>query len=129
MRTGFQAYVRNSADAVEFYLKAFSATLGYHVRNEDGSYLHAEIYLDDQLLLAVSESSSDLGQESMKRFTPQDYPTMNFGVNLGSEEAVRKAYARLMDGGNILLPIGPLPWSSCCANVIDRFGIFWYISV
>jgi PhnB protein len=22
-----------------------------------------------------------------------------------------------------------LPWSDCCTNVIDRFGVFWYLSV
>lgn len=25
--------------------------------------------------------------------------------------------------------LGSLPWSSCCANVVDKFGVFWYISV
>ncbi|WP_269140613.1 VOC family protein [Anaerocolumna chitinilytica] len=31
--------------------------------------------------------------------------------------------------GSILIPLGALPWSSCCANVMDKYGIFWYISV
>jgi PhnB protein len=50
----------------------------------------------------------------------------------GSVEAIefyQKAYDILIEDGNILLPLGPLPWSTCCANVVDKFGIFWYISV
>jgi PhnB protein len=54
---------------------------------------------------------------------------LNGKVNLENEEAVKKAYDILIEGGNILLPLGPLPWSTCSANVVDRFGIFWYISV
>lgn len=129
MRIGLQAYIQGSAEAIEFYKKAFGATLGYNVRNADGTYMHAELYLDGQLLLALSESGSNVGIENVKRYSPIDYPTMNFCVNFESEEAVRKAYDILIEGGNILLPLGSLPWSTCCANVVDRFGIFWYISV
>ncbi len=91
--------------------------------------MHAELYLDGQLLMALSESGSDVGSENMRKYSPNDYPTMNFGVNLENEAAVKKAYDILTEGGNILLPLGPLPWSSCCANVIDKYGVFWYISV
>lgn len=129
MKIALQAYIKGSVEAIEFYQKAFGATLGYNVRNDDGSYMHAELYLDGQLLLALSEAKSDVGNENMKRYSPTDYPTMNFSVNLENEEAVKKAYDILIEGGNILLPLGPLPWSTCCANVVDRFGVFWYISV
>lgn len=127
MKIGLQAYIQKSVEAVDFYQRAFGASLGSHVRNADGTFMHAELELDGQLLMALSESGSAVGSENMKRHSPADYPTMNFCVCLGSEEAVKKAYDILIEGGIILLPLGPLPWSSCCANVIDRFGIFWYI--
>lgn len=129
MKIGFQAYLQGSAEAIDFYQKAFGAELGYNVLNEDGTYMHAELYLDGQLLLALSESGSNVGFENMKKYSPSDYPTMNFGVSLDNEEAVRKAYDSLIEGGNILLPLGSLSWSKCCANVVDKYGIFWYISV
>ena len=129
MKIGMQAYVKGSADAVAFYQKAFGAKLGYNVLNTDGTYIHAELYVDGQMLMAVSESNSSVGLENINRHSSSDYPTMNFGINLDSEEAVKKAYEVLIEGGNILLPLGPVPWSTCCANVIDKFGVFWYISV
>jgi uncharacterized glyoxalase superfamily protein PhnB len=35
----------------------------------------------------------------------------------------------LTKGGKILFLLGLLPWSSCCAEVIDKHGVYWYISV
>ena len=129
MKIALQAYVQNSAAAVAFYQRAFGAALGYHVRNEDGTFMHAELYLEGQLLLSVSEAIGGAGLEAMRGFAPTNYPVMNFCVNLGSEEKVKQVYDVLTEDANILLPFGPLPWSKACANVIDRFGIFWYISV
>ena len=116
-------------EAVSFYQRAFGATLGYHVLNEDGTYMHTELNLDGQNLLSLSESGSDVGKETLHNCSPSNYPTMNFCVQLEDIEAVKKAYEILIENGNILLPLGELPWSKCCANVIDRFGIFWYIYV
>ena len=50
------------------------------------------------------------------------------GVSFDSEAAVEKAYALLSEGGTIKTPLGPLPWSPCAADVIDRFGVWWYIT-
>lgn len=128
MRIALQAYVRGSVEAVEFYKKAFGATLGYNVPNEDGTFMHAELYMDGELLMALSESGSEIGIENAKRYSPTDYPTMNFCVEFETEEEVKKTYDILIEDANILIPLGSLPWSSCCANVVDKFGVFWYIS-
>lgn len=129
MRISLQAYIQKSAEAVEFYKRAFGVTLGYHVMNEDGTYMHAELCLDGQTLLSLSEAGSSIGLENVKRYSATDYPTMNFCVHLENEATVKRAYDVLIEEGNILLPLGALPWSSCCANVVDKYGIFWYIYI
>jgi PhnB protein len=129
MKIGFQVYVQGTEEAVPFYERAFGAALGYNVKNPDGTYMHAELRVDGTLLLALSESGSSTGTENMKGYSSTDYPTMNFCVKLDTAEEVKRAYEVLIEGGNILLPLGPLPWSTCCANVVDRFGVFWYIYV
>ncbi|MFM9331464.1 VOC family protein [Paenibacillus mesotrionivorans] len=129
MKIGLQVYVQGTKEAVPFYQKAFGATLGYNVKNPDGTYMHAELMVEGTLLLALSESGSSTGAENMKRYSSTDYPTMNFSVKLDSAEDVKRTYEILSEGGNILLPLGPLPWSACCTNVVDRFGVFWYIYV
>lgn len=39
------------------------------------------------------------------------------------------AFQILSDGGVIIEPIGELPWSRCCATIIDKFGVCWWISI
>ena len=67
--------------------------------------------------------------ENRTKYARTSYPTMNFCVIYQNEEPVKKAYEILKEDANILLPLGSLPWSSCCANLIDKFGVFWYIAV
>ena len=129
MKIGLQAYLHGSRAAVDFYQKAFDATLGYHERNSDGTFMHAELYVDGELLLALSESNNEIAKENKMKYSATTYPAMNFSVNLKDEQAVKKAYAVLQEEANILYPLGSLPWSTCCANLIDKFGIFWYIAV
>ena len=52
---------------------------------------------------------------------------MSYSIDFGSKEEVEKAYALLAKEGTVLLPLGSLPWCSCCAEVVDRFGVYWYL--
>ena len=46
-----------------------------------------------------------------------------------TEEVVYNAFQVLSDGGVIIEPIGELPWSKCCATIIDKYGVCWWISI
>lgn len=121
MRINLQAYLKGSIEAVELYQKAFGATLGYNVQNPDSTYMHAEIILNGQHIISISES--------------EDWAisgkNMQFCITFGSEneEALKKAYEILKEDGQILYPLGPCDWSQCMADVIDKFGVRWYLSV
>jgi len=54
---------------------------------------------------------------------------MSLGVNLNSDEELYHAYEMLSAGGHILRPAGELPWSPLSADVVDKYGICWYIYV
>lgn len=45
------------------------------------------------------------------------------------ENIVRNAYDILREGGTVIDPLGPCPWSSFCSNLIDKFGVVWWISI
>lgn len=116
MFVGVGLYVKNSAEAVEFYKEAFGLELGYHVKNPDGSYFHSELVKDGGAVLSVVEG---------------DYPAsqlVQLGIELESAADVRRAYDLLIDGGKIITEIGELPWSDCAALVMDKFGVTWFIS-
>lgn len=121
MRITLQVYLKGSSEAVELYQKAFGATLGYHVQNPDHTYMHAEILMNEQHIISISESNDWIHAGN----------NMQFCINFGSEkeEALKNAYEVLKEDGQILYPIGPCDWSTCMADVVDKFGVRWYLSV
>lgn len=118
MKIGHGLYVKNSVDAVELYKKVFGLELGYHVKNPDGTYFHSELYKDGEEILDVIESPNGDIKEH----------TVQLAATLANESEVQRAYVLLSEDGTIKIPIGPLPWSPCAADVIDKFGVWWYIT-
>ncbi|NLL77364.1 MAG: VOC family protein [Clostridiales bacterium] len=118
MGFGIGLNVKNSVDAVELYQRVFGLELGYHVKNPDGSFFHSELLKNEEVYLSVVEASKDKGEESF----------IQLGYEFDSPEEVQRAFDLLQEGGTIDMPIGELPWSPCAASVIDRFGIWWYLS-
>jgi len=84
-----QMYVKESVEAVKFYQKAFDAKLVSEHKNNDGSYLHAELDAFGQIL-DISEAADEkvLGN------------TMQFCIHFEEFEIekVKHAYEVLKDG-------------------------------
>ncbi|ETT57055.1 3-demethylubiquinone-9 3-methyltransferase [Paenibacillus sp. FSL R7-277] len=130
MKLGATLYIKNTTEAVAFYSEAFGLTLGYHERFPDGTFMHASLLRDGQEIFAVSESHNDSFVDIMRSSSLEgSRPTMSYGINFEREEEVNKAYEMLAKGGTVLFPLGALPWSSCCAEVVDKYGVYWYITV
>lgn len=126
MDLGATMYVKNSIEAVEFYKDAFGMTLGYNAKNDDGSFLHAELQKGDKSIFAVSENREE---EIVRSMLTSKQPTMSCGINFDNDDELKHAYKKLSEGGHILRELGSLPWSPCSADVVDRFGVCWYIYV
>jgi Uncharacterized protein conserved in bacteria len=130
MKLGATLYIKNTVEAVEFYKEAFGMTLGYNEKLQDGAYIHAVLLRDGHEIFAVSESRNDEFVNAMLSSSlKESRPTMSYGINFDNEDEVRKAYSMLAEGGKVLFPLGSLPWSSCCADVVDKYGVYWYITV
>ena len=126
MNLGATLYVKNSVEAVDFYIKAFRMTLGYHVKHSDGSFLHAELLKEEQSIFAVSENNDE---EIVRSMLVSKQPTMSYGINLDNDEELHHAYKILSEGGHILRELGSLPWSPCSADLVDKYGVCWYLYV
>ncbi len=58
------------------------------------------------------------------------WETMTFNAfDLGSEEAVQRAFQVLSNDGVVLQPIHQEPWNQYCATVIDKYGVCWWIAL
>ncbi|WP_167957990.1 VOC family protein [Anaerosporobacter faecicola] len=128
MELGMTLYIKNTVEAVDFYMKSFGLSLGYHEKFPNGTYMHAELQKDGKTIFAVSESSNDELVENMKQLAKNNFsPTTSCGINFNSEDEIINAYNMLKEEGIVCRPIGPLPWSVCSADVLDKYGVYWYI--
>ena len=96
--------------------------------NEDNTeYEHCELSVNGDNFLALSEAQNPCDVSVVHK---NRWETMTFDVfEMGTVEAVDKAFQILSDGGIVLEPLHELPWSKRCATIIDKFGVFWWISI
>jgi uncharacterized glyoxalase superfamily protein PhnB len=100
--------------------------IGYSAKYNDGTYLHAELEKNGKSIFAISESNEEDIQKAMLL---TEKPITSLGVNLDSNEELIHAFNILADGGHVLRPLGELPWSPCSADLVDKYGVCWYIYV
>lgn len=117
-RSMMQMYVKNSAEAVILYQKAFNASIGSDWRNPDGSSMHTELNAYGQIL-AVSEVEDGVITGNNMQFC--------FHFDESESDKVLYAYEILKDGAEIVAPVGECPFSKCMFALTDKFGIYWCI--
>ena len=128
MKCYTQVYVMNSMEAAETYCRAFGAEVTFAIKNDaQTAYEHCELSVNGEPILAVAEAAQPYDVSVIHQMKWQ---TMTFNAfELGSEAAVQNALAVLRDGGVVLEEIHELPWSKCCATVMDRYGVCWWVGI
>jgi len=115
---GVGLYVKNSAEAVPFYMDVFDLELGYHVKNKDGSFFHSELIRNGEEVLSVVESKDQDLRDNI----------VNLGFTFPDKKSLWIAYKKLAEGGTVQMEPQALPWSPYAAQITDRFGVWWYLS-
>ena len=128
MKNYTQVYVKNSVEAAQHYCNAFGAEITRAFWNADHTeYEHCELSVNGEGFLALAEAKNPCDVALVHQLK---WETMTFNVfEMGSEEAVRHAFDVLSEGGVVLQPVGALPWNSCNATVIDKYGVCWWIAI
>lgn len=123
-----QVYVKNSLEAAQTYCDAFGAEITLEMKNSDGTeYEHCVLSVDGEGFLALAEAQNPCDVEFVHRMK---WETMTFNAfEMGTKEKVQHAFDVLSDGGVVLAGMGKLPWSECCATVIDKYGVCWWIAI
>lgn len=128
MRTGMTLYINNTLEAVNFYQEAFGLSLGYNEKFPDGTYMHAELQKNGMNVFAVSESKNKALVSALHEFAKSGVPpTTSIGLKFDTEDEIELAYHMLIAEGVVCRTLGPLPWSVCSADVLDKYGVYWYI--
>ncbi len=116
LRSMMQIYIKSSVEAVKLYQKAFDARLVSEHKNDDGSYLHAELDAHGQIL-AISEAADERVPGNTMQFC--------FQLEESEIEKVKNAYEALKEGADIAYPLGECFYSKCMFGLVDRFGVNW----
>lgn len=113
-------YVKGSSDAVNLYQKAFDAKLVSEYKNDDGSYLHAELSVFGQIL-ALSEAADDRVSGNTMQFC--------FHFEESEIDKVKQAYEVLKEGADISYPLGECFYSKCMFGLVDKHGVSWCLFI
>jgi len=115
----FQVYVQGSKEAVDLYQKAFDAEIVAEHKNENGSYMHAELDVFGQIV-ALAEALPESGERIAGT-------TMQLCFHLGEDKkhSIKKAYEFLKEDAQISFPLGESFFSPLMFGLIDKFGVNW----
>lgn len=117
-RSMMQVYIKNSAQALDFYADALGAYLVCKHFNVDGTVAHAELDVYGQILAICETLEPEAATGNTMQFC------LHFGD--GTEALVRDVIDKLSEGGNMQF-YGPTDWSLLMADIVDRFGIRWCV--
>lgn len=109
-----QLYVKNATEAIELYTKAFDAKLEYIEHTPEKTVIHSEIVTHGQKI-AISDSHD----------TAVTGTVFQIAVKMKNEDDVKKTYEILKEGSQTNVPLGPVFYSPCMVDFIDKFGVRW----
>lgn len=122
----------NAREAIEFYHSVFGGELTVNTFAE----LHASQDPSEDNLVMHSQLVTPNGLTLMASDTPQRMtynPGDNISVSLSGDsddQAVLEGYwNKLIDGGNVTMPLSKAPWGDSFGMAVDRFGITWLVNI
>ncbi len=116
----FLMFEGQAEEALDLYVAAFDDAEAVDVqRFEDGRIETAFLRIGEQRIRLL-----DSPVEHAFGFTP----ALSLFVELDTPEEVDATFAKLAEGGGVLMPLDAYPFSPRFAWVNDRFGVSWQLS-
>jgi predicted 3-demethylubiquinone-9 3-methyltransferase (glyoxalase superfamily) len=123
----FLMFAGRAEEAMNFYVSLFpGATIDSIERygsggpGAEGSVMKANFTLNGRLFMCIdSPVKHDFG------FTP----AISLFVDCASEAEIDRLFAKLGEGGQVLMPLDAYPFSPKFAWVADRFGVTWQLNL
>lgn len=125
--TTFLMFEGKAEQAMNFYVSLFkNANVTGVVRygpgeaGAEGSVMHATFTLDGQTFMCI-----DSPVQHGFTFTP----AMSLFVTCDSEREIDELFAKLSDGGQVMMALDKYPFSERFAWLADRFGVSWQLTL
>ena len=114
--------VRNAAQAIDFYTKAFAAQELSRMPGPDGKLLHAEIKIGDSILMLCDEFPQ------WNTLGPQSLGASTVGIHIYVQDADALFTQAVTAGATVKMPIEDTFWRDRFGKVTDPFGHEWSIA-
>ena len=119
--TPFFMFEGQAEEAMNFYLSVFDdSEVNNVIRYEDGTITHATFTLKGLQFMCI-----DSAINHAFTFTP----SISLFVECDTKEEVENYFDLLSSGGEVLMPLGPLPVSELFGWVKDKFSITWQLNL
>ncbi|KHF32714.1 VOC family protein [Paenibacillus sp. JTLBN-2024] len=125
--TPFLMFEGQAEEAMNFYVSVFSPAeilrvtrYGPNESGTEGSVMQAAFSVKGQTILCIDSSV-----HHAFTFTP----AISLFVDCESEEEIDETFAKLSEGGAVLMPLAAYPFAKKFAWVQDRFGVSWQLSL
>ena len=99
---------------------AFIDRYGPNEPGKEGTVRKASFTLDGQEFMCI-----DSAVKHAFSFTP----SISLSVSCDAEDQIDRLFAKLSDGGSVLMPLAAYPFSQKFGWVQDKFGVSWQLSL
>ncbi|KHF43290.1 VOC family protein [Saccharomonospora viridis] len=125
----YLSFPGNARQAMEFYRDGFGGNLSMATF---GDFDMQDTPDADKIMHSALET--DLGFTLMGADVPSDQeykPGNNIGVSVSGDdaEALRDYWARLSEGGTVVVPMERQLWGDEFGMCVDRFGVEWMVDI
>lgn len=125
--TTFLMFEGTAEKAMDFYISLFPGSRILDIKRygpegpgADGSVMHATVSLAGQTFMCI-----DSAVKHAFGFTP----AMSLFVTCETEAEIDDLFARLSDGGQVLMALDAYPFSRRFGWTNDRFGVSWQLTL
>jgi uncharacterized glyoxalase superfamily protein PhnB len=114
--------VRNAAQAIEFYKKAFGAKEKERMHGPDGKIMHAELQIGDSPIMLGEENAQ------MNHLSPQSLNGTPVNLHVYVKDVDKVFDQAVKAGATAIMPVMDMFWGDRYGAVTDPFGHKWGIA-
>jgi PhnB protein len=114
--------VKNAAEAIEFYKKAFGAEEKFRLNGPQGSVVHCCLQIGDSPLMLNDECPQ------MGAFSPQHLGGSPVTIHLSVADADATVARATAAGAKVVMPVAEMFWGARYGVLQDPFGHSWSVA-
>lgn len=125
----------NAKEAMDYYVEAFGAEIISHTPLSEAQAQSLGLPVDDLSSTTALGEIAVAGQKLLcadaTMMTPQPSSLVSIMLSFEGDEAQARAFFDHLasnDDLRVTIPFGPHPFSGQLGQVVDRYGITWYVA-